>query len=215
MSKAKWDTVWNKQHTRQSAIYSLIYTLREHYFSSTFARFARKRIKVGLVLEVGCGTAQCSLKILTKDVNIIGADFSASALQLAKKYSAPLQSSYSNIAFIVTDAFKLPFQEDVFDAVWSIGLLEHFEKPSEALKEMRRVIRPEGKVMAIVPFRYGPLGILNYGFRKLRREWIREDETPLDSKELYTLFDQAQLRNINVKKMYDTFLMFLGATGEK
>jgi ubiquinone/menaquinone biosynthesis C-methylase UbiE len=210
MSKDTWDTVWSKQQVRQSALHSLIYFLREHYFSLTFARFARKRIK-GLILEVGCGTAQCSLKILTKGTNIIGADFSASALQLAKDYS----SGNKAIKFIVTDAFNLPFDENTFDAVWSVGLLEHFEDPRLALTEMRRVIKPEGKVIAIVPYRYGPLGMLNYGFQKLGKEWIWEEETPMNIDDMQRIFEQARLRNVSVHKMYDTFLMFLGATGEK
>jgi len=210
MSKDTWDTVWEKQQIRQSALHSLIYFLREHYFSSTFARFARKRI-TGLILEVGCGTAQCSLKIIAKGTDIIGADFSSSALQVAKKYSA----SNKLIKFVVTDAFNLPFNENTFNAVWSVGLLEHFETPSLALTEMRRVVKPEGKVIAIVPYKYGPLGMLNYGFQKLGKEWIWEEETPMDQDEMYRIFEQAELRNINVQKMYDTFLMFLGATGEK
>lgn len=212
MSKDTWDSVWDKQQIRQSALHSLIYFLREYYFSSTFARFARKRMN-GLILEVGCGTAQCSLKILTKGTDIIGADFSASALQLAKKYSFGSKS----IKFIVTDAFNLPFGENTFDAVWSVGLLEHFETPrvALALAEMRRVVKPEGKVIAIVPYKYGPLGMLNYGFQKLKKEWIWEDETPMDLNDMHRIFKQAGLRNISVQKMYDTFLMFLGAIGEK
>ncbi len=210
MSRDTWDSVWEKQHIRQSTLHSLIYLLREHYFSSTFARFARKRIK-GLILEVGCGTAQCSLKIRVKGIDIIGADFSASALQLAKKYSAQNQL----VKFVVTDAFNLPFSENTFDAVWSVGLLEHFEKPSLALAEMRRVVKPKGKVIAIVPYRAGLLGILNYGYKKLGKEWIWEDENPMGVDDLYRFFEQAHLRNIRIKRMYDTFLMFLGATGEK
>jgi ubiquinone/menaquinone biosynthesis C-methylase UbiE len=210
MSKETWDSVWDKQQTRQSGLHSLIYFLREHYFSSTFARFARKRIK-GLILEVGCGTAQCSLKIRLEGIDIIGADFSASALQLAKKYSA----SESKFSFVVTDAFSLPFGENTFDAVWSVGLLEHFENPSLALAEMRRVVKTKGKVLAIVPYRVGPLGMLNYVYKKLGKEWIWEDEIPMDFDDMYRFFEQAQLRNISIKRMYDTFLMFLGASGEK
>jgi len=210
MSRDTWDSVWEKQQIRQSTLHSLIYLLREHYFSSTFARFARKRIK-GLILEVGCGTAQCSLKIRVKGIDIIGADFSASALQLAKKYSAQNQL----VKFVVTDAFNLPFSENTFDAVWSVGLLEHFEKPSLALAEMRRVVKPKGKVIAIVPWARGLLGILNYGYKKLGKEWIWEDENPMGVDDLYRIFKRAGFRKVEVKRMYDTFLMFLGATGEK
>jgi len=215
MSKDTWDSVWEKQHIRQSSLHSLIYFLREHYFSSTFARFARKRIK-GLILEVGCGTAQCSLKIRVKGIDIIGADFSASALQLAKKYSLTTSNvTHSRTSFVVTDAFSLPFGKNTFDAVWSVGLLEHFEDPSLALTEMRRVVKPKGKVIAIVPYRAGLLGILNYGYKKLGKEWIWEDENPMGVDDLYRFFELAHLRKIRIKKMYDTFLMFLGATGEK
>src|SRR5207248_8224395 len=48
--------------------------------------------------------------------------------------------------FVTADAYKLPFDDDRFDLVWCAQSLISLRDPVEALKEMRRVVRPGGAV---------------------------------------------------------------------
>ena len=46
--------------------------------------------------------------------------------------------------FRIANAETLPFADDSFDVVWTITVLEHVPDPERALREIRRVLRPDG-----------------------------------------------------------------------
>ena len=48
--------------------------------------------------------------------------------------------------FVQASATDMPFQDNEFDALWTIWVLEHVPKPEWALLEMRRVVRNEGLI---------------------------------------------------------------------
>ena len=93
------------------------------------------------VLEVGSG-----LGVLAKEVarlvpagEVFGVEYSPEQLALAER---PLP----NLHFIQGDAHALDFADDRFDVVYCRYVLEHLADPLLALKEMRRVLKPGGKV---------------------------------------------------------------------
>ncbi|MEH1887482.1 methyltransferase domain-containing protein [Nostoc sp.] len=47
---------------------------------------------------------------------------------------------------------KLPFKSEVFDAVFSLAVLEHVRNPFECAQEITRVLKPGGTLYAAVPF---------------------------------------------------------------
>jgi SAM-dependent methyltransferase len=55
---------------------------------------------------------------------------------------------------VVATTGPLPFENDSFDLVFSIYVLEHVNKPVELVEEIRRVLRPGGIFLALTPNRY-------------------------------------------------------------
>ncbi len=53
---------------------------------------------------------------------------------------------------VVASVYKLPFENDSFDLVLCLSVLEHLEKPLEAIFEIRRVVKIGGKVIVSTPF---------------------------------------------------------------
>lgn len=79
---------------------------------------------------------------------------------------------------MVADAHALPFLDEEFEMVLCTEVIEHLEKPKQAISEMRRVLRPGG--LAIVTTRFVfPLHdapgdywrFTKYGLRELFKEW--------------------------------------------
>ncbi len=106
----------------------------------------------GQYLDVCCGTGDLTFRVagnLSSLGSVTGLDFSVNMLELAKQRLAHNNShaSTQKIEFIEGDAEKLPFPDNSFDgAVISFGLrnLTNLEK---GISEMRRVIKPGGKVV--------------------------------------------------------------------
>jgi len=55
---------------------------------------------------------------------------------------------------VVGDAQRLPFQDETFDIVYCLAVLEHVRRPWVAAAEIRRVLRRGGHVVLCVPFLY-------------------------------------------------------------
>jgi SAM-dependent methyltransferase len=55
---------------------------------------------------------------------------------------------------VVADAGRLPFDDNSFDVVFSIYVLEHVGRPADLVREIRRVLRPGGVFLALTPNRY-------------------------------------------------------------
>jgi SAM-dependent methyltransferase len=87
----------------------------------------------------------------------------------------------------VADVRRLPFRDACFDAVYSMGTIEHFDDPETALGEIYRVLRPGGRAVVGVPNRWDPflrplmarvlqaIGLYGYGYERSfsRREFRR------------------------------------------
>ncbi len=76
------------------------------------------------------------------------------------------------------DVRALPFQDASFDAIYSMGTIEHFAETEQAIAELLRVLKPGGRAIIGVPNRHDPflrplmvallyrLGLYGYGFEK-------------------------------------------------
>lgn len=92
------------------------------------------------VLDVGCGTGQTSMHAAERAGTVVGIDLSASQLSRARRKPAAAR-------FLRADAEYLPFPDDTFDAVVSVGAIIYFPNPVAALAEARRVTRPGGSIL--------------------------------------------------------------------
>lgn len=96
------------------------------------------------VIDVGCGDGLTSGPWLTEHAGrYTGLDVSESAIALAR--SAGLN------AVLVEDAASLPLDDGSCDIAVSVEVFEHLFAPDEAAREILRVLRPGGKLIATVP----------------------------------------------------------------
>src|SRR5580765_3635409 len=56
----------------------------------------------------------------------------------------------------VSDVRDLPFRDASFDAIYSMGTIEHFDETERAVAEITRVLKPGGRAIIGVPNRHDP-----------------------------------------------------------
>lgn len=106
---------------------------------------ARKVARKGaLVLDVACGTGDIAMAAKALGAKVVGVDFSLEMLKIAKKRDA-------SIGYIRANAIAMPFRSEVFDGATSGFAMRNFSDMNKALREMRRVLKKDGK-LAIIEF---------------------------------------------------------------
>lgn len=79
---------------------------------------------------------------------------------------------------LVSDVRRLPFGDETFDAVYSMGTIEHFAETEASVVELARILKPGGRLILGVPNRHDPflrplvvaalhrIGLYAYGYEK-------------------------------------------------
>ena len=94
------------------------------------------------VLDVGCGKGKFCRKIKDIGFDIIGVDPSKELIKKAAENN-------KDIKFIEASATSLPFSDSEFDFIICIEVLEHIPDTEKAIKEMTRVLKPQGRFLII------------------------------------------------------------------
>ena len=99
------------------------------------------------VLDVGCGTGALAVaasdRVLPRG-KVSGLDANEEMLEVARNKDIPIDWNFGT-------AEQLPFDDDTFDSVISQFALMYVEDKPKALQEMRRVLKPGGRLAVLVP----------------------------------------------------------------
>lgn len=98
------------------------------------------------ILDVGCGPGTITLDLarLAKDGAVVGLDRSDAVI--GEALAAAEQTDLANVEFTTGDVYALDYAAGTFDVVHAHQVLQHLSEPVAALREMRRVCKPEGFV---------------------------------------------------------------------
>lgn len=94
------------------------------------------------ILDVGCGTG-ANLLMLSKFGDAEGVDVSEDALAFCR------ERGLENVKLGAAE--QLPYDDGTFDLVTALDVVEHLDDDLAGLREMRRVLRPGGRVLLFVP----------------------------------------------------------------
>ena len=118
------------------------------------------------VLDLGCNTGYGTRVIKASGARVVGVDVSPEAIDIARRQYGP-----AGIDFLCIDGRRLPFSDQSFDLIICFQVIEHIVDLQQFLAEIRRVVRPGGKVIFTTP--NGPLR-LHPGTRPWNQFHVRE-----------------------------------------
>lgn len=135
----------------------------------------------GTVLDVGCGFMPYK-KIIEANPEVkkyIGMDFEPTAAGI---YNVRVEPD------LKWDGREIPLEDESIDCVMATEFLEHYAQPENVLREIRRVLKPNGKIFATVPFVWN-------------LHEIPHDEYRYTPYSIERHFESAGFREINVKAL--------------
>lgn len=114
--------------------------------------FIKNLKKKDIVMDIGSGNAQATLKASKYVKKIIAVDYDKTLLKLGEK--AAVEKNVKNVIFIRANLEnKLTFKSNSFNKVIFLDVLEHLNNRNQILNEIRRVLKKNGIIYLGVPNR--------------------------------------------------------------
>lgn len=139
------------------------------------------------VLDCGVGTGALSealTRVARAPFALTAVDLSPRMLEQAKQV---LQGTNADVTLRQADAAALPYADNTFDLVMTAHMLEHLADPTVALREMVRVLKPGGRLIACLTRRTW-LGMM------IHLKWRTHRVTPAQAEQL---LKEAGLKTID------------------
>jgi len=102
------------------------------------------------VLDVGCGSGWLSRRLadLVPDGRVVGLDISDQMVRLARRNS----QERDQILYINGEAGEIPWESNFFHHAISVESAYYWPDPAAALKELHRVLRPQGTAWILINY---------------------------------------------------------------
>jgi len=217
--KAYWETrTCGAEHTAsqpmsreyfseiEEARYRLAPEVLEH---ANFGRWGGQR-----VLEIGVGAGTDFVNFARNGAELFGVDLTEAAIDHARRRLA-LEGLSADLR--VASGEHLPLADNSVDLVYSWGVIHHAEHPEAVVREIRRVLRPDGQVTAMFYGRHSWVAykrwIWGLGVALKRRESVKGLSAAIASymespgtqcytaRELTILFSAAGFQHVDVTRV--------------
>ena len=134
MKKKTWDLY--------APIYKQAMKADQKVYDYMYARIPEV-IREKEVLEIATGPGLLAKHVAPAAKRMIATDYSDGMIAEAKKGENP-----ANLTFEIADAMNLPYEDNSFDAVIIANALHIVPDPEKVLREIDRVLRPDGILIA-------------------------------------------------------------------
>jgi len=119
------------------------------------------------ILDAGCGSGRNMVE-LARHGTVTGVELADASVSLARERGAG--------EVIAGSVLEMPFEADSFDLAASLDVIEHLEDDLAALRELRRVVAPNGSLLVTVPayqWLWSGHDEINHHFRRYTRRSLQ------------------------------------------
>ena len=149
---ATWDYKWTQIDQGKGLNYRVAdkqdpaYHMHDIFDRNGYDGKAHQHATNKLVLDVGCGVGQYTWRLLEdyKPAKVIALDLTRGVDIFRKIMLERFPHYKSKILMVQASVFKMPFEDEMFDYVFSFGVLMHTGNTREAIKQAARVLKYQG-----------------------------------------------------------------------
>ena len=179
-------------HSRVNIARSFSSATRSYDISARLQRYTGKHLMPKLpnrsdlrVIDLGCGTGFFTNILASKYQQVFGVDLSKKMLDFAQSKST------QQVQWIEADAYKLPFDDNSIDLIYSNLMIQWCDPLSDLLTEITRVLKPGGLFIFST--------LVDGTLHELKSSWQQVDDDPhvIDFHEednLVQIFEQSNFK---------------------
>lgn len=138
-------------------------------------------------LDIGCGVGYACKMLQDKGFIVHGIDISESALVQAR------QNIPNGTFKLANESGKIEYDDNFFDTVICLGVLEHITNPEDVVHEAFRVLKPGGNALFLVPNSLSPYFFFGKGTGQIM-------EVPRKITVWKRMFENEGFRTISISK---------------
>lgn len=141
------------------------------------------------VLEIGLGYGSVGRRVAASGAQYIGIDISLGPVSFLRETLDGMNSQNANVG--QASAIELPFADNSFDQVISIGCLHHTGNMRSAFSECHRVLKPNGELLVMVYYAFS------------YKRWLTAPRSTWQRFRRKSAFDFQQETKVNERRWYD------------
>ncbi len=142
-----WDEIY-----QGTGVMELVHQERLRVILGLADKFAP--LPVSHMLDIGCGAGRAAVALARRGHIVHAVDSVLEMVGLTRR-EAVRSRLQSRVRYTRGDIHFLPFRSETFDMVIAVGVLPWLPSPHRALREMRRVLRPGGRLILSTDNRWG------------------------------------------------------------
>jgi len=148
-----WDYKWTQIDRGKGLNYRVVDKsdpmYRDHIFDlNNYNGQAYRHARDKVVLDIGCGVGQNSWLLLEEQqpFKVIAMDLTGGVNIFRKIMLERFPQYKSKILMVQASVFSMPFKDETFDYVFSLGVLHHTGNTRQAIKQACRVLKYGGQI---------------------------------------------------------------------
>jgi ubiquinone/menaquinone biosynthesis C-methylase UbiE len=200
---AVWRSEWQGEaHTSIKTQFSRLFT--EGY--RVYKKYLPREDASFTMLEIGAGSGRYGIAIARdyKHSRVTITDPLAESIHLIR--SAVHELNLSNVVVQEEDSLNLSFPDNTFDVVFGDVVIQHIIRREDAMKELRRVLKPGGTLILSTVNSYNPPHrLLKWVLACLNREYSYGYERTYTPRELQDFFTQEGFSQVQLDGFYAAY----------